>query len=215
VRRGMGWSVAAVVAVGLLVGWFAATRDRTPPAPFRVEELRARVELATGSRQQVQSALDGWTARKRELVADGGADTAHAAIRLTWDVPPGVRPDHIIALVVIDKRDNRRVLFVGWDRPAARVSDHDPAISNGSEGRDRRVAERYPWLSAMRPQSVDVGGRSQGSNLSFQARAGAPIVALVQLPTGAGPIEPGADDLLVALVLRDGDHVHWATRLAG
>src|SRR5688572_22406931 len=69
----------AVVAVVMAAIWF--TTARQPKPPFTADDVRPSVQIATGSNQRVQAAVDSWTSNKRELLADVGDDEiSHVAV---------------------------------------------------------------------------------------------------------------------------------------
>ena len=192
--------------VAVVAGW--RWWDNHPP--YGPEALAITSSLSLVSPGQAQAALGEkvpapWSDDDRDRFVLG---------RIAWQPPPEPLDGGHFAIFLIDKRSDVRVSE--WTASSARQE----ALDFGSDGREGRIAERYPWLRAAGAPKDEDGWVSRGYRLAVSDERASPLTIVASLPSRDGTQSGGApvamSDVLLALVhMGPRGQVYWAERLQG
>ncbi|WP_027346903.1 hypothetical protein [Hamadaea tsunoensis] len=192
---------AFVLVLGVPLAWAWPTRAAQDP-PFTAEQLRPVAHLRVVTGDGLPGALtdlgllDVWPSR----VDAFGADTETFIGRI--DIARALPPGDYLELLVIDRRTGR----------VAPIQDGD---GGGWFGNWSTVlADRYPWLSELRPRTSVSGGMvDNAEGVSLGRRDGSGPLWFSSGPFGR-PGTYAADQLeLVLVYVRSDEYIYWATRV--
>ncbi|GAA1606138.1 hypothetical protein ACFQY4_42255 [Catellatospora bangladeshensis] len=194
VRRGPVPAVLGLMLVAATAGWVGAgvARDTPPYGPEAVQAT-ARLRLATSQTHQADAAAlkmawadRGWT---------GGNDIVQLLGRVDLTLPPQRSPDDRHQVFVVDTRTNTTVTVYGQ-------------YGAGWDGYLYELADRYPWLSALRP-----GGTTHEQPMAVDATTEDPASITFSNDFGRASA-PQLSDLAVVLVFTGPQQqIYWATRV--